>query len=57
MGGFSIHIELKLLNGDEGLDIYNMLQDIAQVENGLVAESQVVISVIKEIEINIVLLE
>lgn len=40
MGGFSIHIELKLLNVDEGLDIYNMLQDIAQVENGLVAESQ-----------------
>ncbi|MBS5933378.1 MAG: GNAT family N-acetyltransferase [Clostridiales bacterium] len=34
MGGFSIHIELKLLNGDEGLDIYDMLQDIAQVENG-----------------------
>ncbi|WP_170865500.1 GNAT family N-acetyltransferase [Anaerosporobacter mobilis] len=36
MGGYSIHIELKQLKGDEGLDIYNMLQDIDQEENGFI---------------------
>lgn len=35
-GGISIQIELKRLNGNEGLEIYNMLQDIAKEENGFI---------------------
>lgn len=36
MGEIIIHIELRRLNGNEGLEIYNMLQDIAKEENGFI---------------------
>lgn len=35
-GGIIIQIELRRLNGNEGLEIYSMLQDIAQDENGFI---------------------